>query len=107
VHRNAAKTEMTTHNSNSSRSPSPAKEPLTGYALIAVKHWRDFLPRMVEQLELNGTLHDLLASAGEQTNKELGEIPQQLIQQGLTPQQAHERAWEMVWERYIFLPAED
>jgi len=82
-------------------------QPLTQYGLMAEKHWRQFRPRMVRELEAKGTLHEMLLEAEEKTDQEMDSIRRKLIQQGLTPQQAHDQAWEMVRERYILLPAEE
>jgi len=79
---------------------------LTQYGRLAEKHWREFLPKMVTELEAKGLLHEMLLEAEEKTDAELDQIRRQLIQQGLTAQQAHDRAWEMVQTRYIFLPPE-
>jgi hypothetical protein len=73
---------------------------------MAEKHWREFCPRMVAELEAKGLLHEMLLTAEDQTEAELDRLRRQFIQQGLTPQQAHAQAWEMVRERYIFLPQE-
>jgi len=61
---------------------------------------------MVAELESGGRLNAMLLEAEEQTEAEMDQLRRQLIQQGLTPQQAHDQAWEMVRERYIFLPPE-
>jgi hypothetical protein len=79
---------------------------LTQYGLMAEKHWRQFRPKLVAELEAKGTLQATLLEAEEQTDAELDQIRRQLIQQGQTPQQAHDTAWEMVRERYLFLPPE-
>ena len=81
--------------------------PLTQYGLMAEKHWREFLPKLVADLEAKGLLHSILLEAEEMTAREMDQIRRPLILQGLTPQQAHDTAWEMVRERYIFLPPED
>ena len=81
-------------------------KPLTQYGRMAEKHWREFLPKMVAELEPKNQLHELLLEAEEQTEMELDQIRRKLIQQGATPQQAHDQAWEMARERYIFLPPE-
>ena len=81
-------------------------KPLTQYGRLAEKHWREFLPKMVAKLEAKGQLHEMLLEAEEQTEKDLDRIRRQFIQWGLTPQQAHDQAWEMVRGRYIFLPPE-
>ncbi len=73
---------------------------------MAEKHWREFRPKLVAELEATNRLYEMLLDAEEQTDRELDQIRRTLIQQGLTAQQAHDRAWEMVRERYIFLPCE-
>ncbi len=80
--------------------------PLTQYGKMAERHWREFRPKLVAELEATGRLHEMLLEAEEMTDGELDRARRQLIQQGLTPQQAHDRAWEMVRTRYIFLPPE-
>ena len=79
---------------------------LTQYGLMAEKHWREFRPKMVQTLEAQGTLREMLVEAQEKTKDEMLELRMQLMKLGLTPQQAHDRAWEMVRERYILLPPE-
>jgi hypothetical protein len=79
---------------------------LTQYGLMAEKHWREHRPKMVRELEANGQLQAMLLEAERKTKDEMAELRTRLIQQGLTPQQAHDRAWEMVREEYILLPPE-
>ena len=79
---------------------------LTQYGLMAEKHWREFRPRMVAELEAQGKLQEMLYEAQEKTKDEMTDLQMQLIKQGLTPQQARDQAWEMVRERYILLPPE-
>ncbi|HEX3718116.1 MAG TPA: hypothetical protein VH595_09115 [Verrucomicrobiae bacterium] len=79
---------------------------LTQYGLMAEKHWREHRPKMVRELEAKGQLQTMLAEAERKTKDEMAELRTRFIQQGLTPQQAHDRAWEMVREEYILLPAE-
>jgi hypothetical protein len=81
-------------------------KPLTQYGLMAEKHWREFLPRMVAELERKGRLRELLLETEEKTVAEMDDLRRHFMQQGLTPQQAQNRAWEIVRERYIFLPPE-
>ena len=73
---------------------------------MAEKHWREFHPKMVMEFENKGLLHEMLITAEEQTETEMDGILRKLIQQGATPQQAHDQAWELVCQRYIFLPPE-
>lgn len=81
-------------------------KPLRQYGLMAEKHWQQFLPRMTAELAAKGQLHAMLLEAEEKTDEELDQIRRQLMQQGLMAQQAHDQAWEMVRQRYIFLPPE-
>ena len=81
-------------------------KPLTQYGCLAEKHWREFRPRMVAALERTGRLREMLLQAEEQTETELDQLRRQLMRQGLTAQQAHDQAWEMVRKRYILLPPE-
>ena len=79
---------------------------LTQYGRMAEKHWREYCPKLVRDLEAKGQLHAMLLEAEEKTKDEMIELTQQFTKQGLTPQQAHDRAWEMVREEYILLPPE-
>jgi hypothetical protein len=67
---------------------------LTQYGLMAERHWREFRPKMVQELETKGTLMEALTRKLE-------------TEQKLTPRQAHDRAWEMIREKYILLPPEE
>jgi hypothetical protein len=82
------------------------KTRLTLYGRLAEKHWRRFCPRLVAELEAKGQLHAMLLEAEEKTEAELDSLRRHFIQQGLTPRQAQDRAWEIVRERYIYLPPE-
>ncbi len=79
---------------------------LTQYGLMAEKHWRQFRPKMVKDLESKGLLHSMLLEAEEKTKDEMATLRRQLMNQGLTAQQAHDQAWEMIREKYILLPPE-
>src|ERR1700736_2508924 len=84
------------------------KNYLTQYGLMAERHWREFRPKMVRELEANGTLMEALFEAQEMTISEMEALTRQLeTEQKLTPQQAHDQAWEMIREKYILLPPED
>jgi hypothetical protein len=48
----------------------------------------------------------MLLEAERKTKDEMAGLRTGFIRQGLTPQQAHDRAWEMVREEYILLPPE-
>jgi hypothetical protein len=80
--------------------------PLTQYGRMAEKHWREFRPKMVRELEAKGLLHRMLLEAEEKTKDEMTTLRLEFMKQGLTAQQAHDRAWEMVRESYILLPPE-
>ena len=80
---------------------------LTQYGMMADKHWRQFLPKMVKELERKGKLQEMLLEAEDKTEEELSALRRKLMNQGLTAQQAHDQAWEMVREKYILLPPEE
>jgi hypothetical protein len=80
---------------------------LTQYGMMAEKHWREFRPKMVAEMEARGILEEMLLEAERSTKNEMHDLTMKLMQQGLTAQQAHDRAWEMVREEYILLPPEE
>jgi len=79
---------------------------LTQYGRMVEKHWREFLPNMVAEMEAKGILEEMLLDAEQKTKDELYELTMQLQKQGKTAQQSHDQAWEIVRERYILLPPE-
>lgn len=79
---------------------------LTQYGRMAEKHWREFLPNRIKEMEARGILQQMLLEAEEQTKNEMYDLTAEFRKQGLTAQQAHDRAWEMVREKYILLPSE-
>jgi glucose-6-phosphate-specific signal transduction histidine kinase len=81
--------------------------PLTQYGKMAAKHWHEFRPKMVRELERKGLLHQMLLEAEEKTKDEMATLRTELMQKGSTAQQAHTQAWEMVREKYILLPPEE
>ncbi|MEI6083701.1 MAG: hypothetical protein WCS70_05310 [Verrucomicrobiota bacterium] len=80
---------------------------LTQYGRMAAKHWREHCPKLVRELERKGLLQQMALEAEDKTKDEMATLRTQLIQQGATPQQAHDQAWEMVREKYILLPPEE
>ena len=79
---------------------------LTQYGRMAEKHWREFLPNMVAEMEAKGILEEMLLEAEEKTAGEMHDLTIKFQRQGLTAQQANNRAWELVREKYILLPPE-
>lgn len=79
---------------------------LLAYGRMAEAHWREHLPRMVRDLEAQGRLQQALIEAREQAAAEMDRLIRDLSRQGLNPQQAHDRAWELVREKYLLLPPE-
>lgn len=61
-------------------------------------HWEEFLPEKFASLQEAGTLQRALKEAAEQTHREMTALEEQGFRN-------HE-AWEMVREKYLFLPAE-
>ena len=83
-------------------------KPLTAYGLMAERHWREFRPKMVQELETQGKLQEALHEAQETTLDEMESLCRTLErEQKLTPQQAEHQAWEMIREKYILLPPEE
>ncbi len=81
---------------------------LTQYGKMAERHWRECQPKMVREMEAKGTLMQALFEAQETTINEMETLTRQLeTEQQMTPQQAHDRAWEMIREKYILLPPEE
>ncbi len=81
--------------------------PIGRYGRMAERHWREFRPQMVRELEETGRLKEALYEAQERTLDELVALEDQLTAQGLTMDQASRQAWEIVRERYILLPPEN
>jgi hypothetical protein len=80
---------------------------LTQYGRMAEKHWREFLPKRVQELEAKGQLHEMLQEAEEKTKDDMEDLTRKLIsEQDYTPEAAERTAWEMIRERYILLPPE-
>lgn len=79
---------------------------LTQFGCQAEKFWRRFLPKMVAELERKGQLHQALMEAEERTTAETDDLRRHFLQQGLTPDQAQTRAWEIVQFRYVYLRPE-
>ena len=79
---------------------------LLAYGRMAEAHWREHCPRLVRELETQGKLREALLEAQEQTTGEMVRLLRDFRRQGLTPQQAHDQAWELVREKYLLLPAE-
>lgn len=80
---------------------------LLNLGLMAEKYWRAFRPRMVAELEAENRLRPALVEAQEQTAADLQRLTRQFTRQGLTSQQAHDQAWELVKGKYILLPPEE
>ena len=79
---------------------------LTQYGRMAERHWREFLPNLVSEMEAKGILQEMLLEAEEKTASEMHDLTMQFQKQNMTAQQAHNRAWELVREKYILLPPE-
>lgn len=79
---------------------------LLNYGRMAEAHWREHRPRMVAELEAENRLQAALLDAQEQTTADMERLTRQFQKQGLTAEQAHQQAWELVREKYILLPPE-
>jgi len=76
------------------------------YGRMAETHWRENCPQMVRELEAQGRLQAALLEAQERTLDDMESLMRDFRQQGLTPQQAHDQAWELVREQYLLLRPE-
>ncbi len=72
---------------------------LLAYRLMAERHWREHRPKMVLELEAENRLLPALLEAQERTATEMDPLIREFRQQGLTPQLAHDQAWELVREK--------
>ena len=81
-------------------------EHLSEYGLMAEEYWRKYLPKRVAELEAAGKLRASLFRAQLNTLDEIHLISSRAIQLGHTPEEAREIAWDLVRERYVFLPPE-
>lgn len=80
---------------------------LTQYGLMAERHWREFRPKVVREMEAKGTLMTALFEAQETTIDEMETLTRQFeTEQKMTPQQGHDTAWE-IRGKYILLPPEE
>jgi hypothetical protein len=62
-------------------------------------HWKEFRPTLYASLEKSGELEAALEDAAERTYREMTELEDQGFD--------HQGAWEIVRERYLFVPEED
>ena len=79
---------------------------LLAYGQMAERHWREHRPKMVHELEAEGRLMPALLEAQERTAAEMERLIREFRSQKLTPQQAHDQAWELIREKYLLLPPE-
>jgi len=94
----------TTINSIFSRNFSMSQ--LLAYGQMAERHWREHRPKMTQELEAENRLLPALLEAQERTAAEMDRLIREFRQRGLTPQQAHDQAWELVRQKYILLKPE-
>ena len=50
---------------------------LTQYGRMAEKHWREFLPNLVQEMEAKGILEEMLLEAEEKTASEMHDLTMQ------------------------------
>jgi len=77
--------------------PNPSPNPLTNLEADIRAHWTKHLPQMTAQLQARGELDAAVARAAQQTRDEMID---------LMPAMDFWAAWELVREKYAFLPAE-
>jgi hypothetical protein len=86
--------------------PQPSQPPQQ-YIVLAERHWRTWLPRLVAELERTGQLQTKLREAAASTVADTVALQQHFHSQGMTPAQASQRAWEIACTRYLFLQPEE
>ena len=72
---------------------------MSGWALQAAQHWKKYRPKMYQQLQQSGRLEEAANKAAKLTQDELG----MLVERGAN----YQEAWELVREKYLFLPSEE
>ena len=82
-------------------------KPPAQYVSLAERHWRTWLPRRVAELERTGQLRAKLHEAATRATTDAAALQEHFLQQGLTPSQAQQRAWEIARDRYLLLPPEE
>ncbi len=82
-------------------------KPLAQCRRMAGRHWREFYPQLAAELKPTGPLHERLLESEEKAEGEMDTVRRHLIQQGLTPQQVRNRAWEIPRERCVLIPPEE
>jgi len=65
----------------------------------AKQHWKEFRPKLYEELQKSGKLHEAAVRAAQQTQDDLLDA----VNKG----QDYQSAWEAVRERYLYLPSEE
>ncbi len=85
------------HTCSTSRSKG-ATVNLQNWVRQAREHWKEFQPKRYSALVRSGTLEAALQDAAERTYRELRELEYQGYD--------HQDAWEIVRERYLFVPEE-
>jgi hypothetical protein len=73
---------------------------------LAEIYWHIRYPKLVAEWEAQGRLPAMLLEAQRQAESQLLSLRLHFMQQGLPPQQAHDRAWQIVRERYLLYPPE-
>ena len=72
---------------------------LSPWAIQAKEHWKKYRPKLHRELQEKGLLDQRAEKAAQQTQDELDE----LLSEGMN----YDQAWELVREKYLFLPSEE
>jgi hypothetical protein len=73
---------------------------MTRLGSLILKHWTNYRPQMVEELERTNQLHRVLRQAQEQT----GDL---LYNLAVVQKMDYQAAWELATKEWAFLPEED
>ncbi len=72
---------------------------LSGYAKQALRHWKQYLPKMYRELEKSGKLLEMAEWAAEETRQAMYRLQKY-------QKMSEAEAWAMMREEWIYLPPE-
>jgi hypothetical protein len=91
-----------------SKDPQPPElKGLGSLAMLAYRHWEEFLPKKFKALKEEGRLRDALEKASSRAADALLSMSKSLqVEKGYSPIQANLAAEEVIYPLYLTLPAE-
>jgi hypothetical protein len=71
------------------------------------EHWKKIRPKHYQALKKSGYLDEALENAAKFTLEAYATEKRRLLEKGFTENQAHQVAWELAREEWLFLPDEE